>query len=130
MSEQVQLCSSMKERQYLKTRRGGHEHEFTQRLQFRCRDNSYRTVVDQTINNQPSNRRGILNNEFSKWTTNANDYKVRRVYCDATTSSIANKQERLKSGQLEWIMLCSDASDISTSTSESLFTSGSLSVPT
>ena len=95
----------MKESQYPKTHRGRHKHEFTQRLQFRCRDNGYRTVVDQTINNQPSKGRGILNNEFSVWTTNANAYKVRRVYCDATTSSIANKQERLKCRQLDWIML-------------------------
>ena len=82
--------------QYHKTCGAKRDPEFAQCLQFRCRDDEYLHVIALEIMDQPLKRGGILDDEFSFLTTDADAYKVRGIYCDPMPFSIANKQQALE----------------------------------
>ena len=82
--------------QYHKTNGAKRDLEFAQCLQFRCRDDEYLHVIALEIMDQPLKIGGILDDEFSFLTTDADAYKVRGIYCDLMPFSIANKQQALE----------------------------------
>ena len=82
--------------QYHKTCGAKRDPQFAQCLQFRCRDDEYLHVIALEIMDQPLKRGGILDDEFSFLTKDADAYKVRRIYCDPMPFSIANKQQALE----------------------------------
>ena len=82
--------------QYHKTRGATRDPEFSQCLQFRCRDDEYPHVIAMEIVDQPLKQGGILDDEFFYLTTDADAYKVRGIYSDPMPFSIANKQQALE----------------------------------
>ena len=82
--------------QYHKTCGVKRDPEFAQSLQFGCRDNEYLHVIALEIVDQPLKWGGILDDEFSYLTMDADAYKVRGIYCDPMPFSIANKQQALE----------------------------------
>ena len=96
-------------------------------LQFRCRGDNYPQIFAITITKQPLKWWGIFYNNFPIVTRNADAYKVRWVYSDAMVPDCPTSSRDSSVGEVELMMLCNETSDTSTSTSESLLSSGSLS---
>ena len=98
---------------------------YTQGLQFRRRENGYLQRWITRIKDQPLKWRGILDDELPSVKRNSNSYKVRRLYLETTDSNLKTSTKHSSAGQLEWMMLCNEASDIRTRTSESFLRNGS-----
>ena len=82
--------------QYHKTCAVKRDTEIAQCLQLGCRDDEYLHVIALEIVDQPLKHGGILDDEFSYLTTDADAYKVRGIYSDPMPFSIANKQQALE----------------------------------
>ena len=71
---------------------------YTQGLQFGCRDDSYlcRNVI--IIEEQPLKSRGIFDDELLSFKTNSSAFKVRQLYLETTDTDFysQNNQQALK----------------------------------
>ena len=86
---------------------------YTQGLQFGRRDDSYFWRCITIMEEQPFKWRGIFDDELLSFKTNSNAFKERRLYLETTDRISIPKtiSKRSRAGQLEWMMLCSEASD-------------------
>ena len=117
---------------YLKNCRGKHHIEmstkimyYTQGLQFRRREDGYLQRWITRIKDQPLKWRGISDESScpSKWIpilTRLGDFIWRQPILTVKTST-----KHSRAGQMEWMMLWNEASDIRTRTSESFLRNGS-----
>ena len=98
---------------------------YTQGLQFRRREDGYLQRWITRIKDQPLKWRGILDDELPSVKripilTRLGDFIWRQPILTVKTST-----KHSRAGQLEWMMLCNEASDIRTRTSESFLRNGS-----
>ena len=100
---------------------------YTQCLQFGRRDDSYLRRFITIIKEQPLKWRGIFDDELLSFKTNSNALKVSDfIWRQLIPISIPKTiSKRSRAGQLEWMMLCNEAFDIRTCTSESFLRNGS-----
>ena len=98
---------------------------YTQGLQFRRREDGYLQRWITRIKDQPLKWRGILDDELPSVKRNSNSYKVRRLYWRQLILTVKISTKHSSAGQLEWMMMCNEASDIRTRTSESFLRNGS-----
>ena len=98
---------------------------YTQGLQFRRREDGYLQRWITRIKDQPLKWMGILDDELPSVKRNSSSYKVRWIYLETTDSNCETSTKHSREGQLEWMMLCNEASDIRTCISESFLRNGS-----
>ena len=98
---------------------------YTQGLQFKRREDGYLQRWITRIKDQPLKWRGILDDELPSVKRNSNSYKVRRFIWRQPILTVKTSTKHSSAGQLEWMMLCNEASDIRTRTSESFLRNGS-----
>ena len=86
---------------------------YTQGFQFGHRDDIYFWRCITIMKEQPFKWRGIFDDELLSFKTNSNAFKVRQLYLGKLLRiSIPKTISKLsRAGQLEWMILCSEASD-------------------
>ena len=99
---------------------------YTQDLQFGRRDDSYLPRFITIMKEQPLKWRGIFDDEPLSFKTNSNVFKVRRLYLETTNRDFYSQtiSKHSRAGQLEWMMLCSEAFDRQTTIGESFLAVG------